>query len=300
MAKKTLKYRGVIEGFYGPMWSHEERLHLIRHMRGWHMNLYIYSPRDDPYHRFCWDEPYSSEEMRLFAELAAEARRQDVQFAYAVSPGNTFDPDCPEHREALLDKLGAFIDLGCTFFPIFYDDLVTKLDPDSDAGVRHAEQQAKANIQKISYQFQQRQKQEVMASAVSKAEQQIEKAILREQQQEFKRLQQEELKAYTKQLTGIQAKEQFVYNIKAKQDFLQDFLKQFEVKQIPSNAEMDIYYADKKQKEIKQIKDFAMDKSQPILQSLVAYNLGKALDKSQQLSSISKQSYSKSRYLFLI
>ncbi len=143
MAAKTLKYRGVIEGFYGPMWSHEERLHLIRHLREWHMNLYIYSPRDDPYHRFGWDAPYPPEDMRLFAELAGEARQQGVQFAYAVSPGNTFDPDCPPHRQALLDKLRPFIELGCTFFPIFYDDLVEPFDPDSDGGVKHAEQQAR-------------------------------------------------------------------------------------------------------------------------------------------------------------
>ena len=142
MAPTPLCYRGVIEGFYGPMWSHEERLHLLRHMPGWQMNLYIYSPRDDPYHRFCWDAPYPPAEMARFTELAAEAQRQGVQFAYAISPGNTFQPRNPAHRLALLEKLQAFIDLGCTFFPIFYDDLVEEFDPDSDAGVRHAELQA--------------------------------------------------------------------------------------------------------------------------------------------------------------
>lgn len=142
MTSSTLPYRGVIEGFYGPMWSHEERLHLIRHMRGWNMNLYIYSPRDDPYHRFHWDKPYPADEMARFAELAAEARRQGVGFAYAISPGNTFRPGDPSHRQALIDKLQAFIELGCTFFPVFYDDLVEAFDPESEAGERHAESQA--------------------------------------------------------------------------------------------------------------------------------------------------------------
>jgi len=138
----TLRYRGVIEGFYGPMWTHEDRLHLLQHMSDWQMNLYIYSPRDDPYHRFCWDLPYPPEEMARFAELAAEARRRGVQFAYAISPGNTFNPRDPAHHQALLAKLQAFIDLGCTFFPIFYDDLVEGFDPDSEKGARHAELQA--------------------------------------------------------------------------------------------------------------------------------------------------------------
>lgn len=142
MAENTLKYRGVIEGFYGPMWSHEDRLHLIRHMRGWHMNLYIYSPRDDPYHRFHWDTPYPPEQMRRFAELAGEAHQQGVQFSYALSPGAGFDPTSSAHRKTLLGKLNPFIELGCRFFPIFYDDLEAEVDPDSAAGVHHAEQQA--------------------------------------------------------------------------------------------------------------------------------------------------------------
>jgi hypothetical protein len=78
---EILHYRGVIEGFYGPMWSHEERLHLIRHLRGWNMNLYIYGPRGDPYQRLRWEAPYPAEELRRFAELAAEARRHGVTFS---------------------------------------------------------------------------------------------------------------------------------------------------------------------------------------------------------------------------
>ena len=58
MTERTFAYRGVIEGFYGPPWSHENRLHLLRHMPTWNMNLYICSARNDPYHRFHWDVPY--------------------------------------------------------------------------------------------------------------------------------------------------------------------------------------------------------------------------------------------------
>ncbi|MHB9106986.1 MAG: beta-N-acetylglucosaminidase domain-containing protein [Armatimonadota bacterium] len=138
----TLPYRGVIEGFYGPMWSHEERMHLVRHLRGWNMNLYIYAPKDDPFHRFRWDAPYPPAEMQRFSELAGEAQRQGVQFAYAISPGNSFDPGDQAHRQLLLDKLGAFIDLGCTFFPILYDDLKERFPADGAEGIRHAEKQA--------------------------------------------------------------------------------------------------------------------------------------------------------------
>jgi len=82
------------------------------------------------------------EDMARFTELAEEARRQGVQFAYAISPGNTFRPRDPAHRLRLLEKLQPFIDLGSTFFPILYDDLVEEFDPDGPAGERHAEMQA--------------------------------------------------------------------------------------------------------------------------------------------------------------
>lgn len=142
-AESTLKYRGVLEGFYGPAWTHEERMHLVRHLRGWHMNLYIYAPRNDPYHRTRWDAPYPPEEMRRFHELAAEADRQGVMFSYAISPGTDFDPDSLAHRELLLAKLQPFIDLGCTLFPILYDAHEEGFEPDTARGEQWAEHQAR-------------------------------------------------------------------------------------------------------------------------------------------------------------
>ncbi len=43
--------RGVIEGFYGPPWSHQDRLDVLRFMGREGLNTYIYAPKDDPYHR---------------------------------------------------------------------------------------------------------------------------------------------------------------------------------------------------------------------------------------------------------
>ena len=40
--------RGVIEGFYGAPWSHEQRLDLIDFLGERGMNTFVYSPKDDP------------------------------------------------------------------------------------------------------------------------------------------------------------------------------------------------------------------------------------------------------------
>ena len=141
-SNNPLKYRGVIEGFYGPRWTHADRLALLESMPKWNMNLYIYSARNDPYHRFGWATLYPREELRRFEELAVRAARRKVMFSIAISPGNTFDPAIQEHRRRLLRKLQQFCDLGCRLFPIFYDDLTAPVDYNGSGGVAHAKKQA--------------------------------------------------------------------------------------------------------------------------------------------------------------
>src|SRR5258706_10868738 len=44
-------HRGIIEGFYGPPYSHADRLWLIDKLGAWGLNRYVYAPKDDPLHR---------------------------------------------------------------------------------------------------------------------------------------------------------------------------------------------------------------------------------------------------------
>jgi hyaluronoglucosaminidase len=46
--------RGVIEGFYGTPWTHEERLDLIRFCAAEGLDTWVHAPKDDPYHRPRW------------------------------------------------------------------------------------------------------------------------------------------------------------------------------------------------------------------------------------------------------
>ena len=39
---------GVVEGFYGPPWSHGARLDMIKFSGKNGFNIYIYAPKDDP------------------------------------------------------------------------------------------------------------------------------------------------------------------------------------------------------------------------------------------------------------
>ena len=118
-----MNVRGVIEGFYGTPWTHEERLDLIRFCGAHDLNTWVHAPKDDPYHRELWREPYPDEELARFAELVAEAKRCDVEFAYAIAPGLDIRADDESELEALDAKREHLRRAGVETFQLLWDDI---------------------------------------------------------------------------------------------------------------------------------------------------------------------------------
>ena len=120
---------GVVEGFYGRPWTEVER-RMMLHFLGEHgMNLYVYAPKDDPYHREKWREPYPPQEMLALKRLAAEARTSGVELVFAVSPGldQRFSGWAGEADEkTMLRKLESVHEMGVERFAIFFDDIEHK------------------------------------------------------------------------------------------------------------------------------------------------------------------------------
>ncbi len=114
--------RGVIEGFYGNPWSHEDRLRQFDFYGYNKMNFYVYGPKDDPYHRTHWREPYPPEEAQRLSELAEAARRNKVQFVWAVHPGGDIRWNLQDSI-AIVSKLEAMYELGVRSFAVFFDDI---------------------------------------------------------------------------------------------------------------------------------------------------------------------------------
>ena len=71
-------YRGVVEGFYGIPWSHEARMDQLDFYGRNKMNIYIYGPKDDPYHRTPhWRKPYPEQEGERISQLVDRAKQKD-------------------------------------------------------------------------------------------------------------------------------------------------------------------------------------------------------------------------------
>ncbi len=126
--------RGIVEGFYGVPWDHQDRLDMLR-FEGQHgMNVYYYAPKDDPYHRKLWREPYPPGEMARLGELVDSARSNFVDFCFAVSPGLSMVYSSDEDFEKLTAKLASVSKLGVTCFALFLDDVPPELrDPQDRA-----------------------------------------------------------------------------------------------------------------------------------------------------------------------
>lgn len=125
-------HRGVVEGFYGTPWSHEDRLFVIERIGAWGMNRYVYAPKDDPLHRERWREPYPTNTQRQFRELVQHGERAGVQVGFALSPGLSIHYASRSDREALRAKLLAFRELGARFITIALDDVPSTLVHEDD------------------------------------------------------------------------------------------------------------------------------------------------------------------------
>lgn len=118
-----LKYRGVVEGFYGAPWSHEVRMSLIDFYGKFKMNSYLYGPKDDPYHS-CpnWRLPYPEKEAENIKQLIEACRRNRVDFVWAIHPGQDIKWNEEDYKN-LVNKFNWMYDLGVRAFAVFFDDI---------------------------------------------------------------------------------------------------------------------------------------------------------------------------------
>lgn len=124
--------RGIVEGFYGPPWSHDERLDMIRFIAARGMNTFVYAPKDDPLVRRSWREQYSGPELERLAELIAECERNSVDFVYCLSPGLSIRYSDSTDVSALVSKFDTVLGLGANRLALLLDDIPPQLQYPED------------------------------------------------------------------------------------------------------------------------------------------------------------------------
>jgi hypothetical protein len=122
-----MEWRGVIEGFYGEPWSHRDRLRQLDFYGAHKMNTYVYAPKDDPYHREKWREPYPVDRLNRLDALDRRADARHVDFVYTLSPGLDVCHSSPDDLAALVSKAESLWRVGVRDFGVFFDDIGREL-----------------------------------------------------------------------------------------------------------------------------------------------------------------------------
>ncbi|MGW7411764.1 beta-N-acetylhexosaminidase family protein [Streptomyces sp. NPDC054863] len=147
----SMPLRGSIEGFYGPPWTEAERLDHMDFLGTVKSNTYVYAPKDDPYHRDKWREPYPADKAAELDGLIKRATANHVRFTFAVSPGASICYSDPADTKALTAKLQAMYDLGVRTVSVPLDDIsYTKWNCEADEAAFGAPGQGPAAKAQVS------------------------------------------------------------------------------------------------------------------------------------------------------
>lgn len=128
--------RGTVEGFYGTPWSFEDRINQLKFYGDFKMNTYIYGPKDDPYHSSpYWRDAYPEDKAKEIKTLVEEAKRNHVDFVWAIHPGKDIKWNKTDSIN-LLSKFEKMYNLGVRSFAVFFDDIAGEgTNPAKQAGI---------------------------------------------------------------------------------------------------------------------------------------------------------------------
>jgi len=123
----SFRRRGIVEGFFGAPWSLARRCAMFEYGAARAMNTYLYAPKDDPYHRERWREPYPDAAWAEMLRLIAAAQANRIDFVYGFHPGQGLRFGEDEAIDVLLAKARRFHEAGVRSFAVLFDDIPSRL-----------------------------------------------------------------------------------------------------------------------------------------------------------------------------
>ncbi len=128
----AFRIRGVVEGFYGQPWTHQQRLRGIEFFGDFGMNTYFLAPKDDPLQRFNWRSPFPNEFLTQAKELILQGKKHGVDFVACVSPGLSVKYSDSKDVAAVVFRFTQLLELGATHFGMLWDDIAWELQHQED------------------------------------------------------------------------------------------------------------------------------------------------------------------------
>ena len=141
-ARPDFRWRGVIEGFYGHPWTHEQRMRGVEFFGDFGMNLFLLAPKDAAWQRLRWRDPLSVEFVHELRELLDAGALHGVEVSACVSPGLSVEYASDADVDAVVAKFMQLSAIGARHFGLLLDDIPDTLTAAADieryASVAHA------------------------------------------------------------------------------------------------------------------------------------------------------------------
>lgn len=114
---------GVIEGFFGPQWSEQDRLTYAIFLSRFGGDFYIYAPKQDAFLRKAWRDSWPESYVEKLQSLIKAFHCEGVKFGVGFSPFGLGETLTEEDITHLSKKLNVLNDLKIDMLGLFFDDM---------------------------------------------------------------------------------------------------------------------------------------------------------------------------------
>jgi hypothetical protein len=119
----SVPFVGVIEGFFGQSWSWDERTAYAPFLRAHGYSFYIYAPKDEPFLRKRWNEPFPVERLAQLSTLFSAFKGCGTQRGVGLSPYEAYRNYDSGARASLREKVKALNTLSLDILCVLFDDM---------------------------------------------------------------------------------------------------------------------------------------------------------------------------------
>lgn len=114
---------GILEIFFGPPWSEQDRLTWAPFCKQHGLDFFIYGPKADAFLRKRWRDEWPREYLNFLARNSKAFRENGIRFGVALSPFGLGTEVTPEDQRELKKKFTLLTDAGIDILGIFFDDM---------------------------------------------------------------------------------------------------------------------------------------------------------------------------------
>ena len=113
---------GVIEGYFGRPWGHDDRKRVLTRLRALGYSSFHYAPKADAFLRRRWREPHPPSAFGELAELSAHCQGLGLRFGVGLSPYELYRDLSGSATADFVAKIRLLDDIGIDDLAILFDD----------------------------------------------------------------------------------------------------------------------------------------------------------------------------------